>query len=198
MKIRNAELITSAVKKNQYPESNKPEFVLLGRSNVGKSTFINTLINRKNLARTSSQPGKTQTMNFYNINSVNGEFIFVDMPGYGYAKVSKKERAKWGQMIEEYLLNRETIKEVFLLIDSRVGPTEDDILMFEWLKYYDLNPIIIATKADKLKSSIFDQSIKKIKDTLKLEEKDTLIPFSAKRLGFEEAWNRINQHLEID
>ncbi len=198
MKIKNAELIISAVKRSQYPENSNPEFVLLGRSNVGKSTFINTLLGRKNLARTSSQPGKTQTMNFYDIDSENGPFVFVDMPGYGYAKVSKKERKKWGEMIEEYLLKRENIAEVFLLVDSRVGPTEDDILMYNWLKYYNLNPIVIATKADKVKSKVFDKNMKKVKELLELEIEDTLIPFSNKKMGYDQAWKQINKHLEID
>ena len=147
MKVTQAEIVISAVQQSQYPEDNLPEIVLLGRSNVGKSSFINTLIQRKGLARTSSQPGKTQTMNFYKINDA---FYFVDMPGYGYAKVSKKEREKWGVMIEEYLQKRENMVLVLLLVDSRHEPTEDDRLMYDWLTYYGLDPVIIATKADKI------------------------------------------------
>ena len=128
MKVTQAEIVISAVQQSQYPEDNLPEIVLLGRSNVGKSSFINTLIQRKGLARTSSQPGKTQTMNFYKINDA---FYFVDMPGYGYAKVSKKEREKWGVMIEEYLQKRENMVLVLLLVDSRHEPTEDDRLMYD-------------------------------------------------------------------
>lgn len=197
MKVNNAELIISAVKQSQLPDSSNPEFVLLGRSNVGKSTFINTLINRKNLARTSSSPGKTQTMNFYSIKGPEEEITFVDMPGYGYAKVSKKEREKWGQMIENYLLNREKIAEVFLLVDSRIGPTKDDILMYDWLKYYDLNPIIIATKTDKLPKTKIDQHLDVIREKLDLDENELLIPFTEKRdRGFNETWEVIDKHLE--
>lgn len=199
MKVSNSEILISAVKPAQYPETGKPEFVLLGRSNVGKSSFINTLINRKNLARTSSQPGKTQTMNFYEVNGPDSGFVFVDMPGYGYAKVSKKEREKWGKMIEEYLLNRDKIEEIFLLVDSRVGPTEDDKLMYDWLKYYDQHPIVIATKTDKLKKSQLQGALDKISRILELEEGDTLIPFTTTRdRGYNEVWKIIDENLEID
>ena len=143
MKVTGAEIVISAVSEKQYPQDDLPEIVLLGRSNVGKSSFINRLISRKNLARTSSQPGKTQTMNFYQINDA---FRFVDMPGYGYAKVSKTSREKWGRMIEDYLQQRENMIMVFLLVDSRHAPTEDDILMYNWLVYYGLDPIVIGTK----------------------------------------------------
>ena len=136
-----------AVRQSQYPIDNKPEFLLVGRSNVGKSSFINTLIERKNFARTSSKPGKTQTLNFY---LVNESFYLVDVPGYGYASVSKDKQKKFGLMIEEYLKNRPNLKHVFLLIDYRHKPTEDDVLMYEFLKYYNLDITIVATKYDKI------------------------------------------------
>ena len=147
MNVTKAEIIISAVSSKQYPQDHLPELVLLGRSNVGKSSFVNTLIRRRNLARTSSQPGKTQTMNFYQINDL---FRFVDMPGYGYARVSKKSREKWGVMIETYLQKRENLAGVFLLVDSRHEPSEDDELMFNWLTYHGLVPTVVMTKFDKL------------------------------------------------
>lgn len=164
-----------AVRRSQYPEDNLPEFLLVGRSNVGKSSFINTLIERKNFARTSSKPGKTQTLNFY---LVNDSFYLVDVPGYGYASVSKDTQKKFGMMIEEYLINRSNLKSVFLLIDYRHKPTEDDILMFEFLKYYNLDITIIATKYDKVSKNNRAKQDKLIKDTLKLAETDDFITFS--------------------
>lgn len=164
-----------AVRRSQYPEDNLPEFLLVGRSNVGKSSFINTLIERKNFARTSSKPGKTQTLNFY---LVNDSFYLVDVPGYGYASVSKDTQKKFGMMIEEYLINRSNLKSVFLLIDYRHKPTEDDILMFEFLKYYNLDITIIATKYDKVSKNNRAKQDKLIKDTLKLAETDEFITFS--------------------
>lgn len=164
-----------AVRRSQYPEDNLPEFLLVGRSNVGKSSFINTLIERKNFARTSSKPGKTQTLNFY---LVNDSFYLVDVPGYGYASVSKDTQKKFGMMIEEYLINRGNLKSVFLLIDYRHKPTEDDILMFEFLKYYNLDITIIATKYDKVSKNNRAKQDKLIKDTLKLAETDDFITFS--------------------
>lgn len=196
MKVKNAELLISAVKEEQYPESDLPEFVLLGRSNVGKSSFINALINRKNLARTSSQPGKTQTMNFYEVEAEPGKFVFVDMPGYGYAKVSKKEREKWGKMIETYLQNRDKISNVFLLVDSRVGPTEDDQLMYDWLTYYDMHPTVVATKTDKLSSNKLAQSKKKILNTLELDPKDLILYSAEKKRGQDEVWDLIVPEIE--
>lgn len=140
-----------AVRRSQYPEDNKPEFLLVGRSNVGKSSFINTLIERKNFARTSSKPGKTQTLNFY---LVNDAFYLVDVPGYGYASVSKDTQKKFGLMIEEYLKSRENLKHVFMLVDYRHKPTEDDVLMYEFLKYYNLDITIVATKYDKVSKMV--------------------------------------------
>lgn len=188
MKVTKAEIVISAVSRNQYPKDDLPEVVLLGRSNVGKSSFINTLIHRKNLARTSSQPGKTQTMNFYQINDC---FRFVDMPGYGYARVSKKEREKWGRMIEEYLQQRKNLKCIFLLVDSRHEPTEDDCLMYDWLVYYDLMPTVVLTKFDKLNNSRQKKAVLNVAKVFPKSRK-TLIPFSAAdKTGAEAAWRVI-------
>lgn len=193
MKVTQAEIVISAVQQSQYPEDKLPEIVLLGRSNVGKSSFINTLIQRKGLARTSSQPGKTQTMNFYKINDA---FYFVDMPGYGYAKVSKKEREKWGVMIEEYLQKRENIVLVLLLVDSRHEPTEDDLLMYDWLTYYGLDPIIIATKADKISKVRQKKALDNIFNTLRPRKRSDVILFSAAaKMGKDEAWKVIEERL---
>lgn len=147
MKITSVDLKISAVRRSQYPTDNKPEFLLVGRSNVGKSSFINTLINRKNYARTSANPGKTQTINFY---LVNNSFYLVDAPGYGFANLSKSKRKKFGLMMEDYLKNRYNLKQVFMLIDFRHKPSSDDIMMYEFLKYYKLPVTIIATKSDKI------------------------------------------------
>lgn len=163
-----------AVRRSQYPEDNKPEFLLVGRSNVGKSSFINTLIERKNFARTSSKPGKTQTLNFY---LVNDAFYLVDVPGYGYASISKDTQKKFGLMIEEYLKSRENLKHVFMLVDYRHKPTEDDVLMYEFLKYYNLDITIVATKYDKVSKNGRIKQDKLIKDTLKFNDNE-FITFS--------------------
>ena len=163
-----------AVRRSQYPEDKKSEFLLVGRSNVGKSSFINTLIGRKNFARTSSKPGKTQTLNFY---KVNDAFYLVDVPGYGYASVSKDTQKKFGLMIEEYLKSRENLKHVFMLIDYRHKPTEDDVLMYEFLKYYNLDITIVATKYDKVSKNSRIKQDKLIKDTLKFDDNE-FITFS--------------------
>ena len=163
-----------AVRRSQYPDDNKSEFLLVGRSNVGKSSFINTLIERKNFARTSSKPGKTQTLNFY---LVNDAFYLVDVPGYGYASVSKDTQKKFGLMIEEYLKSRENLKHVFMLIDYRHKPTEDDVLMYEFLKYYNLDITIVATKYDKVSKNSRIKQDKLIKDTLKFNDNE-FITFS--------------------
>ncbi len=164
-----------AVRQSQYPDDKRPEFLLVGRSNVGKSSFINTLIERKNFAHTSSKPGKTQTLNFY---LINNSFYLVDVPGYGYASVSKEKQKKFGLMIEEYLKTRTNLKHVFLLIDYRHKPTEDDCLMYEFLKFYNLDITIIATKYDKISKNNRLKQDKLIKDTLKLDEKEEVITFS--------------------
>lgn len=163
-----------AVRRSQYPEDKRSEFLLVGRSNVGKSSFINTLIERKNFARTSSKPGKTQTLNFY---LVNDAFYLVDVPGYGYASVSKDTQKKFGLMIEEYLKSRENLKHVFMLIDYRHKPTEDDVLMYEFLKYYNLDITIVATKYDKVSKNSRIKQDKLIKDTLKFDDNE-FITFS--------------------
>ena len=157
MKVTSADIVISAVKPEQYPESDMPEIALAGRSNVGKSSFINKMLNRKSLARTSSKPGKTQTLNFFIINE---SFHFVDVPGYGYAKVSKTERAAWGRMIETYLTNREQLKAVVLILDLRHPPTADDVMMYDFLKHYGIPCIIINTKADKVRKSQWQKHLK--------------------------------------
>ena len=176
MKITSAELKVMATRRSQYPEDKRKEFLLVGRSNVGKSSFINTLLGRKNLAKTSSHPGKTQTLNFY---EVNKEFYLIDVPGYGYAEVSKKNRQKFGKMIEEYLETRKELKRVFMIIDFRHKPTEDDILMYNFLKYYNLKVTVVATKADKIGSSKKEKCKKQITDALDLVVGDDLVIFSS-------------------
>ena len=176
MKIDSVELVISAVRRSQYPVDGLPEFIMLGRSNVGKSSFVNTILNRKNLARISSKPGKTSTINFYNVEDT---FFLVDVPGYGYADTSKEEIRKFGLMVEDYLQNRSELKRVFLLIDYRHKPTNDDVLMYNFLKYYHIPVTIIATKADKVSSREIDKNTKIIKDTLDLVVGDNLIIFSS-------------------
>src|SRR5699024_903256 len=167
MKINQAELVISAVSQEQYPNEDFPEIALAGRSNVGKSSFINTLINRKNLARTSSKPGKTQTLNFYKLNEV---FYFVDVPGYGYAKVSKQEKAKWGKMMDEYFQERSTLKAVILVCDMRHEPQDSDVQMYDFIKYSELPVIIIATKLDKLKRSERNKKLSLVKNTFEVDK----------------------------
>ncbi|MFC0014975.1 MULTISPECIES: ribosome biogenesis GTP-binding protein YihA/YsxC [Allobacillus] len=194
MKINQAELIISAVSAKQYPEGGLPEIALAGRSNVGKSSFINKMINRKALARTSSKPGKTQTLNFYQLNEA---FYFVDVPGYGYAKVSKKEREAWGKMMEEYFVTRESLRATVLLIDSRHEPTKDDQVMYDFLKHYEIPVIVVATKIDKLSKSKKAKHLKIIKDVLELESGDHLVGFSAETAeGKEEAWRYVTSYIQ--
>jgi len=190
MQIDNVELTTMAVRTSQYPEEKLPEFLLVGRSNVGKSSFINTLINRKNFAHTSSKPGKTQTLNFY---LINNSFYFVDVPGYGYASVSHDRQKKFGVMIEEYIKSRDNLKCVFLLIDYRHKPTEDDVLMYEFLKFYNLNIKIVATKFDKIKKNARDKQNKLIKDTLKLESEDFITFSTITKKGKDEVYEVIKE-----
>ncbi|WP_156291211.1 ribosome biogenesis GTP-binding protein YihA/YsxC [Oceanobacillus salinisoli] len=195
MKVTEAEIVISAVSKKQYPNDGLPEIALAGRSNVGKSSFINKLIHRKNLARTSSKPGKTQTLNFYKINE---SFYFVDVPGYGYAKVSKKEREKWGMMMEEYFQTRDTLKAVLLITDVRHEPTRDDIQMYEFLKYYELPVIIVATKLDKVPKSKQAKHIKRTEQTLQVDPHDVVLPFSAETgEGKDEAWGYLRTYLGV-
>ncbi len=175
MKITSAGLIISAVRRSQYPTDNLPEFMLVGRSNVGKSSFINTITNNKKMARVSNTPGKTRNLNFYLLNK---EFYFVDVPGYGYANVSKKEQKKFGLMIEEYLEKRENLKRTYMLVDLRHKPSEDDVLMYKFLKYYQLPVTIVATKADKVPNSKRAKAKELILKTLDLEKDDSFIVLS--------------------
>ena len=196
MKVDNVELTNIAVRQSQYPEDNKKEFLLVGRSNVGKSSFINSIIARKNYARTSSKPGKTQTLNFYLINNL---FYLVDVPGYGYAAVNKTTQKKLGLMIEEYIKNRTNLTKVFLLIDYRHKPMEDDIIMYDFLKYYNLDITIIATKYDKVPNNQKQKQDKLIKDAFKLSEEDSFIHFSSlTKKGREEVYNLINDSLNTE
>ncbi|CDE48585.1 probable GTP-binding protein EngB [Firmicutes bacterium CAG:460] len=181
-----------AVRRSQYPEDKKSEFLLVGRSNVGKSSFINTLIERKNFARTSSKPGKTQTLNFY---KVNDAFYLVDVPGYGYASVSKDTQKKFGLMIEEYLKSRENLKHVFMLIDYRHKPTEDDVLMYEFLKYYNLDITIVATKYDKVSKNGRIKQDKLIKDTLKFDDNEFITFSSVTKKGRTEVLSIIEEKI---
>ncbi|MDT2807535.1 ribosome biogenesis GTP-binding protein YihA/YsxC [Vagococcus lutrae] len=189
MQVHQAEIVISAVRPEQYPATQIPEIALAGRSNVGKSSFINTLINRKNLARTSSKPGKTQTLNFYLIEQA---FHFVDVPGYGYAKVSKTEKAKWGQMIETYLTEREQLQAVISVVDARHEPSKDDIQMYQFLKYYDIPTVVVATKIDKIPRGKWNKHESMIKKALDFQSEDDFILFSAEtKHGKEAAWAAI-------
>lgn len=193
MKIDTVELKNIAVRQSQYPTDSLPEFLLVGRSNVGKSSFINTLINRKNFARTSAKPGKTQTLNFY---FVNEKFYLIDVPGYGYAKVDKTTNKKMGMMIEEYLKNRSELKHIFLLVDYRHKPSEDDVLMYNFLKYYNLKITIVATKYDKVTKNNRIKQDKLIRDTLNLSESEVFIPFSTiTKKGREEIYEILASYL---
>ena len=176
MKIETSNLEVIAIRTSQYPTDNKPEFLLVGRSNVGKSSFINTMIGRKNYAKTSATPGKTQTLNFY---LCNNSFYLVDVPGYGYASVSKATQKKFGLMIEEYLKTRSNLKNVFMIIDGRNKPTENDVLMYNYLKYYNIPVTIIANKYDKISVNNREKTLKNITNILKLNEDDKIIYFSS-------------------
>lgn len=186
MKIINSDIQAIAVEPKGYPNDNLSEIAFVGRSNVGKSSFINSMINRKNLARTSGKPGKTRTINFYLINE---EFRFVDLPGYGYAKVSKKEQEKWGHIIEQYLSNRENLKEIALIVDIRHSPTEQDVMMYNWIRSFGYEGIVIATKSDKIPKGSIQKNIKRVKEKLGVEDIKTIIPYSsAKKTNLEKAW----------
>lgn len=185
----NADILLSAANKSHYPQDDIPEVALAGRSNVGKSSFINTMLNRKNLARTSGKPGKTQLLNFFNIDD---KLRFVDVPGYGYSRVSKKEREKWGKMIEEYLTTRENLRAVVSLVDLRHEPSADDVQMYEFLKYYEIPVILVATKADKIPRGKWNKHESMIKKKLDFDKTDTFIIFSSiNKTGVEEAWDTI-------
>lgn len=189
MVIKNVELETVCGITSKLPDNILPEIAFAGKSNVGKSSLINGLLNRKSLARTSSQPGKTQTINFYNVNK---QLYFVDLPGYGYAAVSQEIRAKWGKMIERYLNTSKVIKKVFLLIDIRHEPSENDCIMYNWIVENGYEPVIIATKLDKIKRSQVQKHIKMIKQRIRPVEGTTIIPFSSQsKQGREEIWQLI-------
>lgn len=187
------ELLISAVKPEQYPETGLSEVGLSGRSNVGKSTFINSMIGRKNMARTSQQPGKTRTLNFYNIDN---QLVFVDVPGYGYAKVSKKQREAFGKMIEKYISQREELKLVIQLVDLRHNPTEDDILMYNYLKYYEIPTFVVATKEDKIAKGKVQKHLANIQQKLEMEPEDEIISYSSvKNNKQQQIWNVIEEYL---
>lgn len=195
MVIKKVELETVCGITSTLPENTCPEFAFAGKSNVGKSSLINALMNRKSLARTSSQPGKTQTINFYNINDA---FYYVDLPGYGYAKVSVEVKAKWGKMIERYLKNSAMLKCVFLLIDIRHEPSSNDKLMYDWIVSNGYHPVIVATKLDKLKRSQVSKHVKMVREGLGVEKDGIVIPFSAEtKQGRDEIWELIERMAEI-
>lgn len=193
MEVHNVDLTISAVRPEQYPQTNYPEVALVGRSNVGKSSLTNVLINRRNFAHTSSQPGKTQTLNFYD---VEDQLYFVDVPGYGYAKVSKKERERFGQMIEQYLTQREQLCGTILLVDGRHAPTADDVSMFQWLAYYQIPTLVVATKMDKIKGNAWNRQESLVRKTLGMDQRAPLILFSAiSKKGREEVWQWIEKRM---
>lgn len=182
--IKQSEFVTSAVTKNQYPEDVRPEIAFVGRSNVGKSSLINTLTNRRHLAKVSSVPGKTRLVNFF---IINNSFYLVDLPGYGYAKVSKVEKESWGKIIETYLIGREQLKKVVLLVDCRHKPTGDDVMMLDWIRHFGYEVNVVATKSDKLSKNELRKSEKLIRETLNLTQQDKLMFFSSlKKDGKEE------------
>lgn len=189
MKISSVDLVISAVRRSQYPTDNKPEYLLVGRSNVGKSSFINTLINRKNYARTSATPGKTQTINFY---FVNEEFYLVDAPGYGFAMLSKRKQKKFGLMMEDYIQNRPNLKRVFMLIDFRHQPTNDDLMMYNFLKHYKIPVTIVATKTDKVGITLQQKQRNLILEDIDLVVGDDFVMFSnVTKVGKKEVYSKI-------
>lgn len=188
MIIKNSEFITSAVRKEQYPQDNLVEIAFVGRSNVGKSSIINAITNRRNLARVSGTPGRTRLVNFFLINK---EFYLVDLPGYGYAKVSKSEKQNWGKIIETYLKDRPQLKRVVLLVDCRHKPTEDDILMYQWIKHYGYDVVVVGTKKDKISNNQLKASEKTIKETLELSDEDLLVFYSSLNKKGTEELNKI-------
>ena len=191
MKIISVSEPIVAVRQSQYPEDKKPELLLVGRSNVGKSSFINCIVERKDIARVSSKPGKTQTLNFYNINN---DFYIVDVPGYGYANVSKEVQQKFGLMIEEYLANRDNLERVYMLVDFRIKPTNDDMLMYNFLKYHELPVTLVLTKVDKVSRNDRDKNLNLIKNTLNVFEGDNIVLFSTKtKLGKSDIHNELDK-----
>lgn len=193
MEVNNVSLAAVGVKMSQYPDDNKPEIAFVGKSNVGKSTLINAMINRKALARTSSQPGKTRTINFYDVENI---LYIVDLPGYGYARAPKTEIEKWGKIIEEYLKKRKSLVSIVMLVDIRHEPGKNDIMMYDWLKHYGYDIIIAATKVDKLKRSQISKHIAMIKSGFKLQKDDILIPFSGvTKDGVKSLWEVIESYI---
>ena len=195
MIIKNVELKAVAAKPNQYPPEGKKEIAFAGRSNVGKSSLINLLLNRKNLARVSSSPGKTRTINFYEINQ---EFRIVDLPGYGYAKVSKSMSDSWGPMMEAYLGGRPDLLKVIQLVDIRHEPTAQDVQMYEWIRHFGLDGLVVATKADKVSRNELNKNLAVIRKTLGLKEGDKIVPVSAlKRTGVEQLMEQLDNLLGL-
>ncbi|UJA34037.1 ribosome biogenesis GTP-binding protein YihA/YsxC [Clostridium sporogenes] len=189
MEIKKAEFVISAVNKAQYPGDGRPEIAFVGRSNVGKSTLINTLTNRRKLVKVSSTPGKTRLINFF---LINDNMYFVDLPGYGYAKVSKKEKENWGYIMEQYLVERDQLKKIVLLVDSRHKPTGDDINMYNWIKHYNYEVLVVGTKLDKLKRNDINKNKKIIRDTLKMDKDDKILLISSlNKEGKEEVLEQI-------
>jgi GTP-binding protein len=196
MEIKQSEFIISAVKPAQYPTDHRVEYAFVGKSNVGKSSLINTLTNRRKLVKVSGTPGKTRLINFFLIN--NG-FYFVDLPGYGYAKVAKVEKAKWGRMIEDYLISRPQLQKVALLVDVRHKPTQDDIMMHQWIKHFGYEVVIVATKKDKLNRAELVKSNKVIRETLGLDDSEEIINFSSlKKTGVKELLNNMFPNTETE
>ncbi len=196
MKIKTAEIVMSAAKPEQYPQDGLPEIAFVGRSNVGKSSAINTLLGRKSLARVSGSPGKTRTINFY---LINNEFYLVDLPGYGYAKTSKAERKSWGKMIETYLSSRNTLNEVVQIVDIRHEPSNDDVLMYNWLKHFGYGSVVLATKLDKVRKSQLQKHEKIIRQTLEMDKESMIVKLSSlNKTGKEEVWEAILPFLAID
>ncbi len=196
MEIKQSEFIISAVKPAQYPTDNLVEFAFVGKSNVGKSSLINTLTNRRKLVKVSGTPGKTRLINFF---LINNSFYFVDLPGYGYAKVAKTEKAKWGSMIEDYLISRPQLQKVALLVDVRHKPSQDDISMYQWIKHFGYEVVIVATKKDKLNRAELVKSNKLIRETLNLAPSEDIINISSlKKIGVEELLNNLFPNTETE
>ena len=195
-KIHKAQFMLCAAWKSQWPENDLPEICLAGRSNVGKSSFINTITNHSKLAKVSGTPGKTRTLNFFNIND---ELRLVDVPGYGYAKVNDKIKESFGDMLDTYLRERDVLKGLVLIVDYRHKPTKDDVMMYEFVKHHNVPVIVVATKEDKLKRNDLKKNEQLIKNTLGFHKEDKFIRFSSlKKIGIEEAWNAIYELCDID
>ena len=196
MEIKQSEFIISAVKPAQYPTDNLVEFAFVGKSNVGKSSLINTLTNRRKLVKVSGTPGKTRLINFF---LINNSFYFVDLPGYGYAKVAKVEKAKWGSMIEDYLISRPQLQKVALLVDVRHKPSQDDISMYQWIKHFGYEVVIVATKKDKLNRAELVKSNKLIRETLNLAPNEDIINISSlKKIGVEDLLKNLFPNSETE